>query len=366
MKFPRKIALLTLLSILISTLITFQPSVTSPDPADNLIIKGLVSNTQDLTYSEVETMPMVWEIANLQCVGAVNGTPYNWTGVPLFYLLKLAGVQPGAKEVVFHAEDDFSSSITIDIAMHPTTLLALKVNGTTLHYDDGYWTGGLAGGYPYKAVIPCRWGYKWVGWIDEIEVVDYDYKGFYESMGYSDEADVPSCPRLPDTYPEYVAFNATWRDTYNLAVFSNITLLDAGFNETTKRIYLDALNSNPDNNLHLILPKRLLTMNYSILLNGEPLPYEIIEGELNFLIYFNLGQGMNAVVVSGMLLVDVTGPITGEPDGKVDMRDVGVIARIYSAATGEPDYVPDYDLNNDGKIDMRDVGMVARDFGKAL
>ncbi len=366
MKFPRSITLLTLLSVLIFTLIRSQPSTTSADPADNLIIKGHVSNILNLTYTEVEIMPMVWEIANLQCVGAVNGTPYNWTGVPLFYFLKLAGVQPGAKEVVFHAEDDFSSSITIDVAMHPTALLALKVNGTTLPYDDGYWAGGLAGGYPYKAVIPCRWGYKWVGWIDEIEVVDYDYKGFYESIGYSDEADIPGCTRLPVTYPEYVSFNATWQSTYELTVFSNITLLDAGFNETTKRIYLDIMNHNSDNNLHLIIPKRLLTMNYSIMLNGAPLPYETIEGELHFLIYFNLSQGMNVLEVSGMLLADVTGSINGRPDGKVDMRDIGVIARIYSTETGDPDYVPDYDLNKDGKIDMKDIGMVARDFGRIL
>jgi hypothetical protein len=48
------------------------------------------------------------------------------------------------------------------------------------------------------------------------------------------------------------------------------------------------------------------------------------------------------------------------------MRDVGSIARIYTTEIGDPDYIPDYDLNQDGKIDMKDVGMVARDFGKIL
>ncbi|MGD8544799.1 MAG: molybdopterin-dependent oxidoreductase [Candidatus Bathyarchaeota archaeon] len=366
MKFLKTITCLTLLSILIFTLATIQPSTTSADPADNLKITGLVSNVLNLTYAEVEAMPMVWEIASLQCVGFINGTYYNWTGVPLFYFLELAGIQPEAKEVVFYAEDEFSSSITIDMAMHPTTLLALKVNGNTLPYDDGYWTGGLAGGYPYKAVIPCRWGYKWVGWIDEIEIVDYDYKGFYESLGYSDEAEIPDCTRLPNTHPAYVSFNATWRDIYPLTVFSNTTLPDASFNRTTKQIYLQVTNDNPNNSLYLVIPKRLLTMNYSVMINGSPTIYKFIEGDLNFLIYFNLSQGINSIEISGMLLADITGPINREPDGIVDMRDVGSIARIYTTEIGDPDYIPDYDLNQDGKIDMKDVGMVARDFGKIL
>ena len=331
MKPLSNIILLVMLGILISTLFVFQPSVTSADSADNLVISGLVSNILNLSYAEVESLLMVWEVTNLHCVGVLNGTSYNWTGVPLFHLLKLAGVKTAAREVVFHAEDGFSSSITIDVAMHPTTLLALKVNGATLPYRDGYFTTGLVGGYPYKAIVPCRYGYKWVHWIDEIEVVDYDYKGIYEGMGYSDDARIPDCTGLPMTHPEYTSFNITWQSTYILTVFYNVTLLDASHNETTKRVYLDVTNYESDNCLHLIIPKRLLTMNYSIMVNGISTSYETIEGEQNFLIYFNLDHGANAVEISGMLLADVTGYIKGIPDGYVDMRDVGTLARIYSA-----------------------------------
>ena len=92
MKYLRNSIILALMSCFIFALIVFQPSVTSADPADNLRIRGLVSNILNLTYTEMETMPMVWEETNLQCVSFPNGTPYNWTGVPLFHLLKLAGV----------------------------------------------------------------------------------------------------------------------------------------------------------------------------------------------------------------------------------------------------------------------------------
>jgi hypothetical protein len=67
---------------------------------------------------------------------------------------------------------------------------------------------------------------------------------------------------------------------------------------------------------------------------------------------------------------DITGPTPpnpGWPDGKVDMRDVGLVARYFGQnvppapaicdLTGLTPGVPD------GRVDMRDIGLVARYFG---
>jgi len=334
---------------------------------DNLVIKGLVQNSLNLSYSEVETLPMISEIAQLQCVYAADGTPYNWTGVPIFYLLHLAKVQPEAKDVVFRAEDGLSSSLTIDEAMHPTTMLSLKVNGTTLSYEDGYWTSALAGGYPYKLVVPCRWGYKWVGWIDEIEVVSYDYKGFYESRGFSDEASIPNCTRLPATEPAYALFNATWRETYTVTVFTNAALLEAVFNPVTKQIHLIiSSNNNSDSLIQVIIPKRLLTTNFTVLSDKIETHHNTIQSETNSFVYFTLSQGLHSIKIQGMLLADVTGQKEGIPDGKVDMRDVGSVAKCFGTEVENPSYIENYDINSDGKIDMKDIGIAAKDFGKIL
>lgn len=64
---------------------------------------------------------------------------------------------------------------------------------------------------------------------------------------------------------------------------------------------------------------------------------------------------------------DITGP-TGWPDGKVDMRDVGLVAKHFGENV--PPAPPNCDLTGptlgvpDGKIDMRDVGTVAKHFGE--
>ena len=358
----------TLLLILVLAFIHQLPlQISTYGSTDNLVIKGLLQNSLNLSYSEVEMLPMISEVAKLQCVYAADGIPYNWTGVPLFYLLHLAKLQPEAKDVVFRAEDGFSSSLTIDEAIHPTTVLALKVNGTTLPYEDGYWTGALAGGYPYKLVVPCKWGYKWVGWIDEIEVVNYDYEGFYESRGFSDEANIPDCTRLPATEPAYTLFNATWRETYTVTVFSNAALLEAVFNPSTKQIHLIiSSNNNSESLVHVIIPKRLLTTNFTVLSDNIETHHSTIQSGTNSFVYFTLSQGLHAIKIQGMLLADVTGQKEGIPDGKVDILDVASVAKCFGTDVENPSYVKNYDINSDGKIDINDIYIVAKDFGKIL
>jgi hypothetical protein len=60
-------------------------------------------------------------------------------------------------------------------------ILAFEMNGVELPLDHGY---------PLRLVVPGKYGYKWVKWITHIEVIDYDYKGYWESRGWDDEADI--------------------------------------------------------------------------------------------------------------------------------------------------------------------------------
>lgn len=360
MEHSREIGTFTLLLILglgsVSTSL-FKESAGSSE--DNLVVKGLVSNPLNLTYSELKTFPMIWEIADLQCVYASYGQPYNWTGIPLFYILNLAKVQPDAKEVVFRAEDGFSSSLTLDKAMHPTTILALKVNDTTLPFADYYYSGGLAGGYPYKVVVPCKYGYKWVGWIDEIEVVDYDYKGTYESMGFSDEADIPNCTGLPETTPAYIVFNAAWRETYTLTVFSNAVVLNASFNQAVKHIYFKISSDNDSESfLYIIVPKLLLTSNFTVLSNNIVMQHSLIQSETNSFVHFTLNQGLHLIEINGMLLADVN------HDARVDMRDIRLVCWSYGTTPSHERWNPHCDLNEDGKIDMKDIEVACTQYGK--
>ena len=60
---------------------------------------------------------------------------------------------------------------------------------------------------------------------------------------------------------------------------------------------------------------------------------------------------------------DVTGP-DGWPDGKCDIRDVALVAKLFGVIYPNPRYDPNCDLIYDGKIDIKDVARVAKNFGK--
>ncbi len=51
-------------------------------------------------------------------------------------------------------------------------------------------------------------------------------------------------------------------------------------------------------------------------------------------------------------------------DGKIDMKDVGFVARRFGIGQTDPLWNPHADVNEDDKIDMKDIGTTARGFGQ--
>jgi len=252
-KFRNQLTFLFILSIILVTVFVVDKQAEAESSPWDLVISGLVDYPINFTYSELQRFPMVSEVALLQCVYDPEGQwaqLYNWTGIPLFFLLNVAGVKAEATEVVFYAPDGFSSSLTIERAMHPTTLLALQANGTILLPSNGY---------PYRLVVPCKWGYKWVKWIAEIEVVDYDYKGTYESMGFSDEADIPNCTFPPSTTPPFEVFDIVLGSkTHSIVTLSNSTINSFDFILREQICFNITGPANTTGYFYVTIPKELL------------------------------------------------------------------------------------------------------------
>jgi hypothetical protein len=138
-------------------------------------------------------------------------------------------------------------------------------------------------------------------------------------------------------------------ETFNLTVYANTSVIIAVANFT-----LPSGNS-------ATLPFAWNTAgfvygNYTISAYAWP-----VLGETN-MANNNLTGGW--IIVS--LVGDITGP-NGWPDGKIDMRDIGLVAKHFSETV--PPAPANCDLTGptvgvpDGKIDMRDIGLVARYFG---
>jgi DMSO/TMAO reductase YedYZ molybdopterin-dependent catalytic subunit len=183
----RRLLLVPIGLLMLLAIVAFPP--TSAAPKEPVIqVTGLVDHPYNITLSELEALPQVSERVTCRCVGwppdapGVNGYDvytYDWSGVPVATLLEKAGVKQGAIYVIFYASDGYSSGLQMQYAMDSSIIIATKADSASLD---------LTTGYPFREVVPGWYGYKWVKFVDKIEVVDYIYKGTWESAGYSDVA----------------------------------------------------------------------------------------------------------------------------------------------------------------------------------
>ena len=146
-----------------------------------LVINGLVDTPQELTYDEVLALPEHERLITLHCVEGWDAT-ILWKGVLLQDLMDLAGVQPEAVTVIFSAVDGYTTSLPLQTILDKQLILAYDANGIPLPAEMGY---------PFIVVAEDKLGYKWARWVDKITLSDdTNYEGFWEGVGYSNDASV--------------------------------------------------------------------------------------------------------------------------------------------------------------------------------
>lgn len=171
-----------------------QKEVGAPfvDPAAwNLKIEGLVARPFTIDYEELQKLARAERIVTLECIdNNVGGSLISnarWRGVPLRELLARAGVREGARKVVVHATGGYADSLTIAQASDPDVVVAVEMNGARLP---------RAHGYPARLVTPGLYGIKNVKWIERIEVVGDDFKGFWQQRGWTDEGTIKTMAKF--------------------------------------------------------------------------------------------------------------------------------------------------------------------------
>jgi len=147
-----------------------------------LRITGLVADSKNYTYDEVINNHQHYKkVVTLDCVEGWSAT-ILWEGVLVRDLLAEAGPLANAEVVIFHAYDGYTTSLPVDYVIDNDILMAYKMNDVILPPERGF---------PFQLVAESKWGYKWIKWITEIELSDdVDYRGYWESRGYSNTADL--------------------------------------------------------------------------------------------------------------------------------------------------------------------------------
>lgn len=157
----------------------------------HLRVDGQVDNPYSLSYQELLALPMQQQYESMMCVSNDVGGPYMsnalWEGVRLVDLLQRAGVKAGATKIVFHAADNYTDSIHLSKALEPTTLLAVRMNGVALPQEHGF---------PARMLVPGIYGMKHCKWVTGVEVVNYDFQGYWQQRGWSDAAPIRMTSRI--------------------------------------------------------------------------------------------------------------------------------------------------------------------------
>jgi len=165
------------------------------DPAEwTLTIKGMVDKEIVLTYDDIASMPLVERYATLSCVSNEVGDRLVgnalWTGVFLRDILDLAGVQPGAEQVVGRSIDGWTSGFPTEFAFDDRdAMLVIGMNREVLPANHGF---------PARLVVPGLYGYvSATKWITEIELTTWDsFDGYWIPRGWSKEGPIKTQSRI--------------------------------------------------------------------------------------------------------------------------------------------------------------------------
>jgi DMSO/TMAO reductase YedYZ molybdopterin-dependent catalytic subunit len=147
-----------------------------------MTVTGLTNTTDMYTYGELlERYPHYTKVVTLHCVEGWDAT-LLWEGIQVRDLIRHAGPESHANTVIFTAHDGYTTSFPLSYLMDGDIIMAYRMNNITLPAERGY---------PFELVAEDKWGYKWIKWIEKIELTDDPtYQGYWEQRGYSNTGDL--------------------------------------------------------------------------------------------------------------------------------------------------------------------------------
>lgn len=148
-----------------------------------LVFSGLIDEPISFSPAELAGLRQTTLKVDIHCVTRWSKQQMEFTGVLLSDLLDHVKAQTEAKFLSFVSRSDrkHSTSLSLETARQQQTLIALQVNGQDLELQHGG---------PIRNIVPGRYFYKSVKWLEEIEFLAEDRLGFWEAeTGYHNNAD---------------------------------------------------------------------------------------------------------------------------------------------------------------------------------
>jgi DMSO/TMAO reductase YedYZ molybdopterin-dependent catalytic subunit len=159
-----------------------------------LRIHGMVTREITLTFDELLRRPLIEDYVTLCCVSNPVAGPYIsnalWLGASLASLLRKAGIQAGADQLLCTSVDGFTSGTPVQTVMDGRdALLAVAMNGQPLP---------VAHGFPVRMVVPGLYGYvSATKWLTDINVTTFASNyAYWAQRGWSQQAPIKTESRI--------------------------------------------------------------------------------------------------------------------------------------------------------------------------
>ncbi|MCL8207711.1 MAG: sulfite oxidase-like oxidoreductase [Actinomycetia bacterium] len=138
-------------------------------------IHGLVEQPRVLTWEELRRLPHRTVTADIHCVTGWSKLGTTWEGVSTRDLLGTVRLRPEATHVMVEGANDYTTNLSLDDFLAPTSLFAWAFDGEPLLPEHGG---------PLRLVVPHLYFWKSAKWVTGIRLMDHDEPGFWEDRGY--------------------------------------------------------------------------------------------------------------------------------------------------------------------------------------
>lgn len=160
-------------------ILSLGPTPQVPTGNWQLSTSGLCKATT-WSWDEFNVLPQTEIKADIHCVTKWSKFDTTWKGVSFDDIIKLTQVAPTTTHLLAHSHDGYSTNIPLADLVNGQALVGLSFD----HQPIPAVHGG-----PARIVVPHLYFWKSAKWVKELEFLDHDQPGFWETRGYHNVGD---------------------------------------------------------------------------------------------------------------------------------------------------------------------------------
>ncbi|HXU44724.1 MAG TPA: sulfite oxidase-like oxidoreductase [Thermoanaerobaculia bacterium] len=155
--------------------LTYGPVPDTKSADWRLRLFGRVEKEVELGWLELKALPRARVTADFHCVTRFSTLDNLWEGFSTRNLLAQASVLPDATHVMIHCDGGYTTNLPLEDFLSERALFVDTWNGRHLPRDHGG---------PLRLIVPHLYAWKSGKWVNGVELLAEDRRGFWEENGY--------------------------------------------------------------------------------------------------------------------------------------------------------------------------------------